>query len=484
MVKNQEKLKTRPPIVVILGHVDHGKTTLLDYIRKTNIAEREAGSITQSIGAYEIVYPLTDKGRRITFIDTPGHEAFSKMRARGTKMADLGILVVAADEGVKPQTKESIDVLKASQTPFVIAINKIDSSRADIEKTKKDLAESDVILEGEGGNVSWQAISAKKGEGINELLDLVILTAEVENLTYNPDSRGEGIVIESFMDSSRGLSVSVIIRNGILKRGDKIATPTVSGKIKILENFLRENVEKLEPSSPALIIGFEELPKTGEEFISGENIDLSEIQLPHKKTEIRVPSQTALETEENKINVILKADVTGSLEALSGVVKTFPEIKVVNESVGDITDGNVKSASLSDAVIIGFNSRLTKPAENLAKSHKIKIITSEIIYHLLKELEDMIKSLKEEESKGELEILGIFRKKSGKKQVVGGKVIKGLLPKNSEFEIVREENIIGEGKIINLQKGKEDAVEAKEEEECGLLIEAEKEILVGDVLKI
>jgi translation initiation factor IF-2 len=480
MPENKAKnLKTRPPVVVILGHVDHGKTTLLDYIRKSNVAGKEAGSITQSIVAYEI----THNGKRITFVDTPGHEAFSKMRARGTKMADLGVLVVSADEGVKPQTKESIDVLKSSQTPFVVAINKIDSSRADIEMTKKSLLENGVSLEGEGGDVSWQAISAKKGEGVKELLDLIALTAEVENLSFDPESRGEGVVIESYMDKSRGLSVAVIVKNGTLRAGDEIATPTVSGKIKVLENFLGERVKQLEPSSPALIVGFEELPKTGEEFVSGESVDLSEIQLPQKKIETKRSNQ-ALEKEEDKINVLLKADVTGSLEALSGIVKSLPEIKIISEGVGDITDGDVKSASLSSAVIVGFNSRVTKQAENLSKSYGLRIITSEIIYHLLKELEDMIKSLKEKESKGELEILGIFGKKSGKRQVVGGKVIKGILPKNSDFKIFRGENSVGEGKIINLQKGKLDANEAKEGEECGLLVEAEKEIIVGDKLVV
>jgi translation initiation factor IF-2 len=476
-----KNLKTRPPIVVILGHVDHGKTTLLDYIRKTNVAGKEAGMITQSIGAYEIIH----NEKRITFIDTPGHEAFSKMRARGTNMADLGVLVVSAEEGVKPQTKESIDILKSSQTPFVVAINKIDSSRADIEMAKQSLLENGVELEGEGGSVSWQAISAKKGEGVKELLDLVALTAEVENLTFDPESRGEGFVIESYMDKSRGLSVSVIIKNGIIEEGNEIATPTVSGKIKLLENFLGERVKTLEPSSPALIVGFDELPKTGEEFVSGESVDLSEIQLPQKRTEIKSSSARALSGDEGeKINVILKADVTGSLEALSGIIKSLPEIKIAGESVGDVTDGDVKSASLSNATIVGFNSRVTKQADNMAKSHNVKIITSEIIYHLLKELEDIIKSAKEKESKGELEILGVFGKKSGKKQVIGGKVIKGALPKNSEFEIFRGGNSLGEGKIINLQKGKIDANEAKEGEECGLLVEAEKEILVGDKLVV
>jgi translation initiation factor IF-2 len=481
MPKNDVKnAKSRPPIVVILGHVDHGKTTLLDYIRKSNVAGKEAGDITQSIGAYEI----THNGKRITFVDTPGHEAFSKMRARGTSMADLGVLVVSAEEGVKPQTKESIDILKSSQTPFVVALNKTDSSRADIEKTKQSLLENGVELEREGGSVSWQAISAKKGDGVNELLDLIALAAEVENLVFDPESRGEGFVIESYMDKSRGLSVSVIVKNGILKEGDEIATPTVFGKIKLLENFLGERVKELEPSSPALIIGFESLPRTGEEFISGKSIDLSEIQLPQKKTETKSSKFAVSEDGGEKICVVLKADVTGSLEALSGIVKAMPGITVVGESVGDITDGDVKTASLSEAIIIGFNSGITKPAENLAKSKKIKIITSEIIYHLLKELEEMVKALKDKESKGELEVLGIFRKKSGKKQVVGGKIIKGILPKNSEFKIFRSENLIGEGKIVNLQKGKEDASEAKEGEECGLLVEAEKEILVGDVLKV
>ncbi|KKT56520.1 MAG: Translation initiation factor IF-2 [Candidatus Wolfebacteria bacterium GW2011_GWA1_44_24] len=249
MTEKVKNLIIRPPIVAVLGHVDHGKTSLLDFIRKTNFVAREAGGITQSIGAYEIIH----NGKKITFIDTPGHEAFSKMRSRGAIAADLAILVVAADDGVKPQTKESIEILNSAKTPFVVAVNKIDKSNADIEKTINDLTANGVLLEGRGGNVSWQAISAKTGQGVDELLDLVLLAAEMENLTYNPDADAGGVIIEAKSDNRRGIVVSVIAENGILKIGDKIATFGAGGKIKILENFLGEKTAELRPSSPALI---------------------------------------------------------------------------------------------------------------------------------------------------------------------------------------------------------------------------------------
>src|SRR3989344_3533059 len=252
---------TRSPIVVVMGHVDHGKTTLLDYIKKTNIAGKEAGGITQAIGAYEV----THNGKQITFIDTPGHEAFSKMRSRGATAADLAILIVAADDGVKPQTKEVIKILKDTKTAFVVAINKIDKNNADPERVKSDLLNNEVMLEGYGGGISYQQISAKTGEGVPELLDLVLLATEMDALTYSEEEPASGFVVESKLDRRRGNEVVVILKNGVLRRGDEVYTPSVEGRVKILENFLGDSVAELKPSSPALIFGFEKLPEVGEE---------------------------------------------------------------------------------------------------------------------------------------------------------------------------------------------------------------------------
>lgn len=467
-----DNLLPRPPIVVVMGHIDHGKTTLLSYIRKTKMP-KEPGEITQSIGAYEIKHGE----KKITFIDTPGHEAFSKMRQRGAKVADLGILVVAADEGVKPQTREAIEILQESKTLFVVAINKIDKPNADIEKVKMDLTQAGVLLEGFGGNISWQVISSKTGQGIGELLDLILLAAELEGLTYDPTAKASGIIIESKMDSRRGLAVAVIVKDGILRVGDEITTASAVGKVKILENFLGERVDKLEPSSPALIVGFENLPQIGEEFFSGK-VELAEIKPVNR--EIREIS--AQISEDSRINFILKADVSGSLEALSEIIKTISNDKIISESVGDITDGDVKSALNTNAIIIGFKTRVNKAAENLAKAQDIKIITSEIIYELIKKLEEEIENLKEPEINGQLEILAVFDKRAGKRQVIGGRAISGSFKNNLIVDIQREEKIIGQGKIINLQCKKQDIGQVSEGEECGILLEADILVSVGDKL--
>lgn len=475
----------RPPIVVVMGHVDHGKTTLLDYIRKTNVAVKEAGGITQSIGAYQI----THNQKLITFIDTPGHEAFSKMRERGADAADLAILVVAADDGVKPQTKESINILRESKTPFVATLNKIDKNNADIERVKQELAQAGVLLEGYGGNISWQGISAKTGEGINELLDLILLAADVEGLSWNPEAPASGFIIEAKMDPRRGQTAMAIVKNGILKLGDFISTPTAKGKIKILENFLGERTGELQPSSPALILGFENLPEIGEEFHAGSpgsliktnmatNITNTFFQAP--KTEIRKISAQISENS-RVVNLMLKADVAGSLEAVKSVLETLPEAKIISGAVGDITDGDVKNAQSMDAAITGFNVKISKPAENLAKQQGVKIITSAIIYELHDEVKNLIESLQKPAPLAELEILAVFSRK-GRRQVVGGRVKDGILTLNAIVKIIRGENELGSGKILNLQKVKKDAKKAEKDEECGLLIDSDAVIAAGDRL--
>lgn len=477
-----DNLLSRPPIVVVMGHVDHGKSSLLDFIRKTNIVAKESGGITQSIGAYEVEHlsASSKQIKKITFIDTPGHEAFFKMRSRGAKAADLAILVIAADDSVKPQTLESIKILKLTNTPFVVAINKIDKPNADIEKTKNDLTANGVLLEGYGGNISWQAVSAKTGEGVNELLDFILLAAEMENLTYDPKEKTQGFIIEAKTDSSLGNIAIGIIKNGVLKVGDSITTPTAIGKIKILENFLNKKVKSLEPSAPALISSFINLPQIGEEFIAGHDID------------IETERKTAPEIAKNKIaehmpvlNLVVKADVSGSLEALSEIIKNIKHenigINIINESIGEITDGDVKSALSSNAIIIGFRIKPTKIAENLAKNQNIKIIISEIIYELIEAINNEIKLIEKPKPLAELKILKIFSQK-GKKQLVGGKVIFGSIKNNSRLKILRNETEIGFGKITNLKRLKQEISEAKENEECGIMFESDVQINEGDFL--
>lgn len=465
-----------------MGHVDHGKTALLDYIRKTSVVAKEAGGITQSIGAYEIKH----NDQRITFIDTPGHQAFSKMRARGTKAADIAILVVSADDGVKLQTKEAIQIAKEAKIPFVVAINKIDKPNADIEKTKNDLMNESVLLEGHGGNVSFQLISAKTGEGIDELLDLVLLVAEAEvaDLSFDPDAPTKGFILESQMDKRQGIIANVIVKNGTLRTGDAIAAGSAGGKIKILRDFLGEKINEAIPSSPVQILGFDALPGVGEHFMSGGSV------MPTKPiTETPKPMTEATSEDQNKttINLILKGDVSGSIEALAEVIKSLPilenvDLRIINESVGEISDGDVKSAVASKAIIIGFGVKVNKAAENLSKAQNVKIIKSDIIYELIKAVGDEMATSQRGYSKGILEILAIFGKKDNDKQIVGGKVTEGEISNNATIEIERKGEMVGSGKIVNLQQSRKDAAVVAAGNESGLLVASDTEIKVGDHL--
>lgn len=464
----------RPPIVVIMGSVDHGKTTLLDYIRKANVAAKEAGGITQSVGAYEI----THNNERLTFIDTPGHEAFSKIKARGAQIADIAILVVAADDGVQPQTKEAIKIILASQTPFIVVINKIDKV-PDTSKVKNELMQAGVLLEGYGGNISNQPISAKTGEGINDLLDLILLAAELEHLDYDPAHHASGFILESKLDRRLGIVATLIVTDGILKAGDEIAAGRAVGTVKILQNFLGEKVSSLSPSAPAVVTGFESLPKAGEKFHIGGTEEKPEAG---KKNVKAAPK----ETKEGVINLILKADASGSLEALSQVIRALPQregqsVEIIEENVGDITDGDIKMAGSTKSIIVGFKTSASKAAETLARAQNIKIVQSEIIYDIVKAVEETLTSLGKPVAKGKLEILAIFSKK-GTKQVIGGEVKLGLISNQASLEVERGGATIGTGKIINLQHNKRDAVSVETGKQCGLIFDSAVEIKVGDIL--
>lgn len=477
-MKKTQSLLSRPPIVVIMGHVDHGKTSLLDYVRKTGIAAKEAGGITQSIGAYEIIH----NEKKVSFIDTPGHEAFSKMRARGAKVADLAILVVAADDGVKPQTKESIETLNAAKTPFIIAINKIDKPSADIEKTKQDLTANGILLEGFGGNISWQAISAKTGQGVNELLDLILLSAEMENLTYDSNAPASGVIIETKIDSNRGIVANVIIENGVLKTGEKIATTSAIGKIKNLTNFLGKTVSELSPSSPAIILGFETLPQIGEKFFTGSQIDANLPPIAQISNSVIKPIH---ENSRIILNLVIKADTSGSLETLSEIIKNLKhesvKINILNESIGEITDGDIKTAIAGKALIIGFGTKVNKIAENLAKIQEIKIIVSNIIYELIEAVENEVKLLEKPKPLGEFEVIKIFSQKN-KEQLVGGRALSGVIKNNSRFEIIKNDKKTGFGKVVSLKQHKREISQISENEECGLFIESDTIISEGDHL--
>ncbi|MDD5098955.1 MAG: GTP-binding protein [Candidatus Colwellbacteria bacterium] len=470
MTEEKAQLKKRPPIVVVLGHVDHGKTSLLDYIRKSRVATREAGGITQSTGAYEIIH----NDERITFVDTPGHEAFRAMRMRGATIADIAVLVVAADEGPKPQTEESIKILEESNTPYVVAFTKTDSPRADIEKVKNDLMNVGVFLEGYGGSVSYQGVSSKTGEGISELLDLILLLAEVSELKYDPYANPRGFIIESRKDSRKGIVASVILKNGILRPGIDVKTITASGRIKILEDFTGSPVKELVPSAPAVIIGFEEIPAVGEEFICGD-ADVSEILSREVKNK---PSSE--EKKENMLPAILKADVAGSIEVLREIMES--KVKILDASSGDISDGDVKSASAAGAVIISFRSKFgNKAIESFAKNQRVTVLDSDIIYELVKSVDEYVEANTAPEIAGRLEVLGVFGKKEDK-QIIGGKVSDGVIRTGKKVEIRRKGISLGDGKIINLQISKVDAKEVPAGTECGILIDSMATIKIGDEL--
>ena len=437
MTPKKDNLKPRPPVVAVVGHVDHGKTALLDYVRKTNVVAKEAGGITQSIGAYEVKH----SGKKITFIDTPGHEAFTHMRSHGASAADIAILVIAADEGIKQQTKEALEILRATKTPFIVAITKVDKENANVEKVKSDLLNEQVFLEGLGGDVSYQGVSPKTGEGIKELLDLILLMGEVLDLHYDPESPAKGFVIESQKEPKRGIIAHLILRDGILRQGDNIKTLTASGKIKILEDFLGQSVKVLEPSAPASIIGFEDIPSSGEEFITGDT------ELDAEYEDILVKKDVAT-NEGEQPKAILKASSKGSLDALINLLRG--EVEMVESSVGEITDNDVKLAKSTGSLIVGFEVKAGKATIQLAEAQGVAIYTSKVIYELLDAIKERKNKDKQDFEGGELEVLAKFNA-TASKQTVGGRVIKGKMKINTPMVIERAGEVLGKGRIKNIQ---------------------------------
>ncbi|MFH0806226.1 MAG: translation initiation factor IF-2 [Candidatus Brennerbacteria bacterium] len=470
----------RPPVVAILGHVDHGKTTLLDFIRKANVAAREAGGITQSVGAYEIAH----NGKKITFIDTPGHEAFSSMRSHGAKVADLCVLVVAADDGVRPQTKDALSAITVAETPYIIAVNKVDKPSANVEKVKQELSANGVQLEGYGGSVTWQAVSAKTGEGVSELLDLILLATDMLDLTWDKSAPASGIVLSSRIDARRGVLVGVVLKNGVLAQGELITTETAKGKVKAFEDFMGKRVKELSPSAPALIGGFETAPQVGEVFVAGSGAGAGELYkgaLP-AKVQLRAGEISAKVAE--GMPLILKADESGSLEALVAVVqkisREFP-CRIVEKSVGNIYEGDVKLAESTGATILGFGIKADRAAENLAEGKKVMIEIATIIYELEKFLRERLVGEKKEEL-AKLEILAVFGVGKGEEQIVGGRIAEGTVKNRTLFTVLRGGRKVGEGQVTNLQSKKKNVSEAGAGIEVGLLVESSATIEKGDVL--
>jgi translation initiation factor IF-2 len=498
--KETENLFSRPPIVVVMGHIDHGKTTLLDQIRKTHIVEKESGGITQHIGAYQVVLPDAktgnqEQGKKITFLDTPGHEAFSQMRSRGAKVADIVILVVDAAEGLKVQTKEVISHIKKLEIPAIVVLNKMDKPGADPEKVKRELLKEGVSVESMGGNVPAIQVSAKTGKGIPELLEMILLIAEMEKLTADLKRPGEGIVIESYLDNFRGPTATLLLFEGTLKTGDIVATPSALTKIKNLENFQKEFLNQAFPSDPVIIFGFNQAPKVGEEFkvfsdlAQAQNYIQSskDSQLSAKELFVNDPIESSGKT----LNIVLKTDVTGSLEAIEGILKNIPQdkvaLRILRSEVGNINESDIKLVKGGRGLILGFRVKTDSSAKKIMERERIKIMNFDVVYDMVEEMRSLMEKALEMESvrndSGKLKVLVKFFKE-GNRQIVGGKVIEGEIKRGSLIEVMRDEEKVGEGRMVNLQKEKKDAESVSKGQECGILFEGGIEIKEGDILNI
>lgn len=496
--KEKGKLILRPPVVVVLGHVDHGKTTLLDYLRQTHVAAKEAGGITQHIGAYQISVKGKDKkDHLITFIDTPGHEAFNEIRARGGQVADIAILVIAADDKIQPQTLESIKVIQESNLPFIVAINKIDKPEADVDRIKKGLSEINLTPEDWGGQVICLPISAKTGQGVNDLLEMILLIVEMEKEKFlaNPSHEGVGVVIEAHKEKTIGPMATVLVYSGTIFVHDNIIVGNVYGRIRSLRDFLGNFIEKAGPGTPVQILGLKDVPQVGDIFEVVR--DLKEFKkrikgLKPKYKELRFVEKVVEKRKETKIlNIVLRADVLSSLDAITVALKKLevPEIKIkfVKKGLGEITDADVDLAKSSKAWLVGFNVGVSAAAKSLAEEMGIKIYLYQIIYQLIDEAKVQMQNLIEpeivEHPLGKMKVLIVFRK-SSQEMIIGAKVIEGLVKKGAKIRVWRGEKLIGEGDLVQLQINKQDVEEAKSGAECGVRFAGQPVINVDDVLEV
>jgi translation initiation factor IF-2 len=488
--EKEETLKSRSPIVTIMGHVDHGKTTLLDTIRKTKVAEGESGGITQHIGAYRV----QKNGKWITFLDTPGHEAFSEMRARGANVTDIIVLVVAADDGVRPQTLEVINRAKFTETPMIVAINKIDKPEANIIKVKQELAGVGVLTEEWGGKTIAVEISAKQGIGIDNLLEMILLTAEIENLRANPQGKTIGTVIESRMTQGKGATATVIVQNGTLKVGDIVAAGIAFGRVRSLDDEKGRKLKDAGPSIPVQISGLSETPKAGDILQVLKNLDESRhIAMSAKKKEQShrfARHGLAGDLTTKSLNLVLKADVAGSLEAIKQSIAKLKndevKINILSDDVGEINESDVLLASSSKATVVGFRVKTNSKAEGLARQSKVTIDSYDVIYELLEDVTTaVIKMFTPELEKivyGTAKVLAIFRTEKGI-MIVGGKVVNGDLKKNSRIIIYRGEAELGRAEIMELQQTKVMAKTIGTNEEFGIKLKTPVKILEGDILE-
>ncbi|MBT6253811.1 translation initiation factor IF-2 [Candidatus Uhrbacteria bacterium] len=497
-VLSEDKGETRAPVVVVMGHVDHGKTRLLDAIRKTHIIDTEAGGITQHIGAYQ----AKRKDQEITFIDTPGHEAFTVMRSRGAKVADIAILVVAADDGVQPQTKEAIDIVKATGLPMIVAINKMDVAGADPEKVKRELADLNLSPEEWGGKTIMVPISAKQEQGIDELLDALLLVFEVEKdkITANPDRAAIGTIIESHVDKGAGPVATVLIQSGTLKPGNVLGVRGENyGKVRAMEDYAGARIKEAGPSVPVKILGWKVAP------VVGDVMEVADAKSLKKTTKSRMKSASMdavsgaavqrVETSDSEggkkvLNIILKADVLGSVEAILGL---FDKVKhddvgvhVVHKALGNVTEADIARAEGTGAIIIGFHVQVAGKVDVLARDKKVEVLKYDIIYKLFEDVVERLQGMLSDEvivkETGKLEVLAIFSKLDNG-MVVGGKVTEGRIEVNSKLRVWRAEELIGEGDLADLRVGKESIKDVEKGTECGIQYVGKTKIEEGDILE-
>ena len=498
VMESEEDLVTRPAVVTIMGHVDHGKTTLLDTIRKTDVAAGEAGGITQAISAYQIKY----KDKPITFIDTPGHAAFTEMRARGASITDIVIIIVAADDGVMPQTREAIDHAKAANVPIMVAINKIDKPGANIDKVMTELVEAGLTPESWGGDIIVTQISAKEGTGIEELLDNLLLVAEMEDYKANPHRYAMGTVIESRLDKQVGPIVTVLVQNGTLRLGDPIVVGTAYGKVRTLRNDRGEEITEATPSLPVEITGLNDTPTSGDKFMAfenekqarsiGEQRKEEKKQKENKKSSVVTLDDLFGKIEEGlkEINVIIKADVHGSAEAVKNSLEKIEvedvRIKVIRSSVGAITESDIVLAKASNAILIGFNVRPNNTIKDYATEQGVEIRLYNIIYKVVEEMEaamkGMLEPIYEEKVIGNAEVRQLF--KFSKVGVIAGSYVNdGVIKKDAKARILRDSVVIYDGNINSIQREKDQAKEVKKGLECGITVENFNDIKVGDIIE-
>ncbi len=494
----EEDLISRPPVVTIMGHVDHGKTTLLDTIRKSNVASGEAGGITQAIGAYSVLYD----DRKITFIDTPGHEAFTEMRARGASVTDVVIIIVAADDGIMPQTKEAIDHAKAANVPIIVAINKIDKENANIERIMTALVEAGLTPEEWGGDTIVCKISALTGLGVDELLSNILLVSDMQELKANPNRYATGTVIESRKDKQIGSVATLLIQNGTLRLGDPIVVGTTYGKVRTLKNDLGQDIVEASPSTPVEVTGLSNVPEAGDKFMAFETEKQAkqiaeERQIRAKEADSNRSGMTLdelfgqIQEGMKEINVIIKADVNGSSEALKSSLEKIDvsgvKINVIRSSVGAITESDVVLASASNALIIGFNVRANNKTMDIAKEYGVEVRYYDIIYKVVEDMEDAMKGMLdpeyEEKIVGTLEIRQIFKfSKVG--LIAGCHVLSGVVKNNLNARIVRDGTVIYNGKVNTLQHEKDQVKEVKKDMDCGITLENCQDYKEKDIIEV